>query len=95
MYLIIVFKHLLILSQILCGAFLGRGTLTLIFENGLGYMTNMAATSIYGKNLQNGLSYLMARSNLVTYAFEREKLFKSHLMRKIEQMIKLTEDLCF
>ena len=35
-------------SQILCGAFMGRGDES--FLRHLGHMTNMAATPIYGKN---------------------------------------------
>ena len=41
------------------------------------------------------LTYFMARSNLASYVFEREKLLQSHLMVKnLQQMTKLIEDLC-
>ena len=54
MYMTTIFKHLLHWnrlanqSQILCGASLGRGNE--IYVNGLGHMTKMAVTPIYGKN---------------------------------------------
>ena len=42
------------------------------------------------------LTYFMAVSKLVAYAFEWGKLLQSHLMVKnLQQMTKLTEDLCF
>ena len=41
------------------------------------------------------LTYFMARSNLVFYAFEWEKLLKSHLIGKtLQQMTNLTEQSC-
>ena len=42
------------------------------------------------------LTYFTARSYLVAYEFESGKLLQSHLMlENLQQMTKLTKDLCF
>ena len=56
MYIIFIFKHLILLhrmanqAQISRGASLGR--VTKVYINGIGHMTKMAAMPIYGKYLK-------------------------------------------
>ena len=81
---------------------------TKICSRGLGHMTKMAATPIYGKNPSKigsiivcsnddprlTLTYLKARSNLVSCFYMGKTVRTSFNGRSLQQMTRVTKGLC-